>query len=102
PVEEAFARNTDGEECPVSRCYNAHQFGALASTAGFRCVYLGGYLSLTELDALDRFGARAEHDPRLAAIHREFISALTRDAAGLPLFGDKHAGIGGVYRPCHA
>ena len=51
-VYEAFSRDTDGYDCPISRCYSAEEWIALCDGAGFKTEYLGGYLSETELDTL--------------------------------------------------
>lgn len=42
-VKEAFARSTDGENCPISRCYSPEEFSAICRSAGFRVDYIGGY-----------------------------------------------------------
>ena len=44
-VEEAFARNTDGPECPISRRYRPAEFLALAHGAGFEGDFAGNNLS---------------------------------------------------------
>lgn len=97
-LEEAFSKNTDGEECPIARCYSGAQFVALCQQAGFEADFLGGYLSLHELQQLKELGPRALNDPRLAEEHRAFLRALQLDANGYPLYRGKYAGIGGVYR----
>ena len=97
-VEEAFARNTDGPECPISRCYYAEDFLSLCREAGFDAEYLGGYLSRHELRCLERSWAPAIADARLGSEHRDFLRALTFDLKGYPLFQGSHAGIGGSYR----
>lgn len=96
-VHEAFRRNTDGPECPISRSYPPEEFAALCRSAGFAVEYAGGYLSKHELDVLDRSWAKAIADPRLALEHRDFLRALTFDFAGRPMHAGRHAGIGGTY-----
>lgn len=96
--EEAFARNVDGEDCPVARCYAPEEFLALCRGAGFEVEYVGGYLSETELEALRTHRLAALADSRLPAAHRRFLSELEFDARGFPLYRGHHAGIGGVYR----
>lgn len=96
-VEEAFGRNTDGENCPIARCYSADEFIASCREAGFDCEYAGGYLSDTELSSYKKYGKKALADKRLNDEHKEFIAALTFDAEGLPRFRHHYAGIGGVY-----
>jgi ubiquinone/menaquinone biosynthesis C-methylase UbiE len=96
-VEEAFSRNTDGENCPIARCYSAEEFIASCQEAGFDCEYAGGYLSDTELNSYKKYGKKALGDKRLADEHKEFIAALTFDPEGLPHYQQHYAGIGGVY-----
>lgn len=96
-VEEAFARNTDGPDCPISRCYRSEDFLSLCRQAGFEASYAGGYLSRQELRSLEHSWAAAIADERLAPEHRDFLRSLTFDPSGLPMHGGYHAGIGGVY-----
>ena len=94
----AFSRNVDGVGCPLARCYRAEEFVAMCGAAGFRAEYVGGHLSETELQALERFRAEALGDERLAEEHRSFIRELATDERGYPKYRGKHAGVGGVYR----
>jgi ubiquinone/menaquinone biosynthesis C-methylase UbiE len=96
-LEEAFTHSTDGEDCPISRYYHSPDFVALCSQAGFETQYLGGYLSLFEIDKYKLLAVAALDDPRLAQKHKHFLYNLTWDDQKLPLFEGKHAGIGGVY-----
>jgi len=97
-VEDAFARNTDGAECPISRCYRADEFLAVCREAGFEGDFAGGYLSRRELRALESSWARALADDRLGDEHRAFLRELVFDFRGYPLYRGRHAGIGGTYR----
>jgi SAM-dependent methyltransferase len=97
-VHDAFARNTDGEQCPISRSYPAEEFVALCRDTGLEAEFVGGYLSRQELRSLERSWVAAIADERLASEHRDFLRALSFDAAGLPMHDGYHAGIGGVYR----
>ena len=97
-AEEAFARNTDGADCPISRCYRAARVhrpvlcGRLRGRVRGRLpVSTGVALARAEL-------GQAIADERLDGEHREFLRGLSFDAAGLPMHGGYHAGIGGVYR----
>ncbi len=56
-VEEAFARNTDGAACPISRCYRAEDFAAVCQGAGFEPLR-GGYLPDESCDRWKRAGWR--------------------------------------------
>ncbi|HEY3921237.1 MAG TPA: class I SAM-dependent methyltransferase [Gaiellaceae bacterium] len=97
-VEEAFARNTDGPDCPISRCYRSADFVALAESEGFGAEYLGGYFARIELDLYRDLLGLALSDDRLDRSHRDFLGALAEDDQGYPCFQGEHAGIGGVYR----
>jgi len=97
-VDDAFTRNTDGPDCPISRAYRGPDFLALCEQAGFEGRFVGGYLSRREIQSLDESWATALADERLGEDHREFLRGLTRDPVGLPTHGGYHAGIGGVYR----
>jgi ubiquinone/menaquinone biosynthesis C-methylase UbiE len=97
-VHEAFRRNTDGPECPISRSYLPSEFADLCEDAGFAVGYVGGYLSTNELRAVDQSWASAIADVRLDTEHRDFLRALTFDFASRPMYRGFHAGIGGTYR----
>ena len=96
-VHEAFRRNTDGPECPISRSYPPHEWKALCEEVGFEVDFAGGYPAKTELRALEQSWAKAIADPRLADEHRDFLRGLTFDFAGRPMHDGAHAGIGGTY-----
>ncbi|HXU87945.1 MAG TPA: class I SAM-dependent methyltransferase [Methylomirabilota bacterium] len=96
-VDEAFARNTDGERCPIARAYAPDHFLGLLEKAGFSAEFVGGYLSLHELACWTAYGTRAVGDRRLGEEHRQFLNSLDFDASGYPRHAGKHAGIGGVY-----
>ena len=97
-IEEAFARNTDGPECPIARCYSADDFLGMCRRAGFEGEAVGGYLSRRELTSLKTSWARAIADNRLAPEHGAFLRELTFDFNGFPQYRGRHAGIGGTYR----
>jgi ubiquinone/menaquinone biosynthesis C-methylase UbiE len=96
-ADEAFARNTDGPECPVSRAFRPSEFCELASEAGFEIEFLGGYFADIELDLWRSSRANAVEEPRLGDEHRDFLRQLTDDAVGYPRFEGHYAGVGGVY-----
>jgi SAM-dependent methyltransferase len=97
-LDEAFRRSTDGEDCPISRSWQAAEFIAMCDGSGFDTEYLGGYLSRHELARLNASWARAISDARLGAEHREFLRYLDFDRSGYPMRHGFHAGIGGTYR----
>jgi SAM-dependent methyltransferase len=95
---EAFRRNTDGPECPISTAYSGPEFVAICERAGFEARFAGGYLSRHELERLRASWAAAMVDDRLAEEHRTFLRELTYDIGGRPMRRGVHAGIGGTYR----
>ena len=97
PARDAFARNTDGVNCPISRCYAPEEFTALCQGLGFDAQYRGGHFSPEELESLNRYGVRAVDDERLAAVHRDFLRALRPGDRGLPAYQGYSCGVGGVY-----
>lgn len=97
-AEAAFAKNTDGVNCPIARCYKAEEFASICNRAGFQCEYLGGYLSNIELKSYQKYAKSALRESRLADEHKKFIASITFDKEGLPKHNGSHAGIGGVYR----
>jgi SAM-dependent methyltransferase len=95
-IRAAFARTTDGEDCPISRAYKPEEFCQLAAECGFRGRYLGAAVSLIEMSMLpQRFEACQRME--LAREHRKFLLALTLDARGYPLFENHYAGIDGCF-----
>lgn len=97
-VDEAFRRSTDGENCPISIAWAPDDFVGMCQKAGFTTEYLGGYISLLELDWLAKYRSAALDEPALAAEHHDFIAELATDENGYPVYRGKHAGIGAVYR----
>jgi SAM-dependent methyltransferase len=96
-IDEAFQRNTDGPECPISEAWEPADVIARCEQAGFATFFTGGYLSTWELKVLERSWARAIVDERLSDESREFLRELRMDPHGYPMRGRWHAGIGGIY-----
>jgi len=95
-VRAAFSKLTDGADCPIARVYKPNEFISLAQACGFECRFLGAAVSMTEagfmprrFDALSDFAFPREH--------RDFLSALTLDSRGLPLYHDTYAGVDACY-----
>jgi SAM-dependent methyltransferase len=97
-LEPAFARSTDGVDCPISRCYSPEEFLALVQKAGFKAQFAGGYFHELELSLLQELREQALADPRLAKEHKTFLQNLSQDQDGYPLYQGLHAGIGGIYQ----
>ena len=96
-VEEAFQKNTDGEDCPIARAYTPEAFADLCRSAGFDTEYVGGHLSKLELEVLAEHNEAAIDDERLDERHRDFLRELDYDGRGNPMWRGKHAGVGGVF-----
>jgi hypothetical protein len=96
PVREAFAKTTDGDECPISRVYRPDEFLALAADAGFEGTCTGAAVSVFEASLTPR-RFQAIMDRRLPEEHRQFLAKLEFDRFGLPLSGGRHAGVDGCY-----
>jgi len=97
-VDEAFTRSTDGPDCPVSDAWPPQRVLDLIAKAGFDGEFRGGYVNVhEEMDWLREYGDAAKADARLAAEHRRFLSELTTDVHGYPMWNGKYAGIGAVY-----
>ena len=97
PVEEAFARTTDGENCPIARCWRPADFADMCREAGFDPEFLGGYPSLHELQQIDENLESALRDERLGPDHRSFLSELEFDGEDHPIWRGKHSGVGASY-----
>jgi ubiquinone/menaquinone biosynthesis C-methylase UbiE len=95
---QAFSKNTDGEQCPIARCYAPDEFMAMCRDTNFHVDYAGGYFSSYELKLLHDLSEKALADDRLEAEHKRFLGSLVNDEAGYPQYKGKYAGIGGVYR----
>jgi SAM-dependent methyltransferase len=95
-IRTAFARTTDGPDCPIVRAYTADEFIRLVEPCGFRCRYLGAAISAFEMSLLpERFNAVMSD--RLAAEHRKFLLALRPDELGYPRYAGHVAGIDGCF-----
>lgn len=92
-LEDAFQASTDGEDCPVSRCYTQQQFTDLMMAHGFEPEGFGVAVSAWEMTLLPkRFPAIM--DSRLPERSRRFLADLTFDERGLPLARPGvHAGV---------
>jgi SAM-dependent methyltransferase len=95
--DEAFPRSTDGEDCPIARCYRPEEFVALGAASGLTGKFVGAGITLTELELLPRRW-QALADPRIAGESREFLYELTFDNRGWPRYRDEVAGVNAYYR----
>jgi SAM-dependent methyltransferase len=96
--DAAFTRMTDGPDCPISIAYRPPDWLELSRCAGFDPEYAGGYLSVLELEAVEKQGLRAIADDRLAAEHRDFLLGLRwDDGSAFPKYEGRYAGVGGTY-----
>jgi SAM-dependent methyltransferase len=95
-ARSAFARTTDGPDCPIVRAYSPEEFIQLVEPCGFRCRYLGAAVSAWEMSLLpQRYNAIMHR--RLPKEHRKFLLALQPDEAGYPRYRSHVAGIDGCF-----
>lgn len=96
-LRDAFARSTDGEDCPISRVYRPEEFVELCRAAGFAAECRGAAISMPEASLFHgRYDAIA--DRRLPAESRRFLLALEVDRFGFPTYRGRYAGVDGCYR----
>lgn len=95
-TREAFRLTTDGKECPIAKCYENNEFMEFFSKAGFTGSHVGNAMSLHELGCMyHRFDALA--DQTYPSKQRDFISNLTFDARGFPMYEGNVAGINSCF-----
>jgi SAM-dependent methyltransferase len=94
--EDAFARTTDGESCPIARCYRPDEFLALAEQAGFKAEFVGSAVSLFELKRLPMI-YDALKDQRLDRESADFLAALRFNDRLWPIHDGQVAGINGYF-----
>jgi ubiquinone/menaquinone biosynthesis C-methylase UbiE len=95
-LDQAFAKSTDGPDCPISIAYRPAEFIGRSEAVGFSARFKGAAISLWELSLLPkRFDAMM--DQRLPAESRLFLRDLTFDAHGRPLNAGVIAGVDGCY-----
>ena len=96
-VATAFSKNTDGENCPMSRCYDPDTFKSLCESEGFRCTFEGGYFTHTELNSISKYYEKALSDSRLNDNHKQFLQSLKFDKNGFPTYNNHYAGLSGIF-----
>jgi SAM-dependent methyltransferase len=96
-LKEAFARTTDGEDCPISNVYRPAEFVALAREAGLGLAFAGAAISVFEA-ALAPRRFEAVQQRKLPAESRRFLLGLELDRHGLPMHDGHYAGVDGCYR----
>ena len=95
-LEQAFARTTDGEDCPIANVYRPAEFIAAAGEAGFDAQFTGSALSMHEAKILPyRFDAI--QDRRLPEECRRFLLELTFDERAMPRYRGHGAGVDGCF-----
>jgi ubiquinone/menaquinone biosynthesis C-methylase UbiE len=96
-LEQAFARTTDGKNCPIANAYRPPDFIELAGAAGFDAEFLGAAVSMHEAKILPyRFDAI--QDRRMPEPSRRFLLELTIDHHGFPCYRGYGAGIDACYQ----
>lgn len=92
-IREAFARSTDGPNCPIARCYRYEEFAAEAKQVGLNATLRGVACSLFERKLAQQSLTDAAMDMRLEREHRAFLLGLTFDTQMNPIHQGQKAGI---------
>ncbi|CCJ47466.1 MULTISPECIES: class I SAM-dependent methyltransferase [Bordetella] len=92
PLKDAFARSTDGEDCPIANVYAPAEFIQICARNGFEATYRGAAVSMHEA-GLAPLRFPAIQDRRMPVESRKFLLGLEFDSRGLPLHNGKYAGI---------
>lgn len=100
-MRDAFARSTDGPDCPISRCYLPDEFIDLCQSAGFKSDYLGAAISAIEAQVFQTHRYNAIQNRALPAESRAFLIELEVDRRNLPIFRGDFAGIDGCFELTH-
>jgi SAM-dependent methyltransferase len=96
-IRDAFARMTDGPDCPISRVYKTGEFIDLCREAGFEAECNGNAISMYEATIFPkRF--EAIQNRSLPAESRKFLLSLAVDSYGFPTYHGRYAGVDGCYR----
>lgn len=95
-LREAFARTTDGVNCPIARVYKPQEFIDVVEPCGFKCRFLGAAVSLFETSLLPR-RFDALYQLKFAREHRDFLLALKFDEQGFPMYNGAYAGLDGCF-----
>jgi len=95
--DEAFAKSTDSDECPISRNYAPEDFMLMCRMAGFKTEFKGGYYSDFELGIYRKYYELAKVAD-ITQEHKDFLSELTLKDGFYPTYRGKYAGVGGVYK----
>lgn len=95
-TSEAFEKTTDGEFCPIARCYEPREFLAIVEAVGFRGRHKGNSFSLIEA-AIIPLIPHALMDQRLSEQHRNFLGELTYNEKNYPIHAGQIAGINACF-----
>lgn len=95
-MDAAFAKSTDGINCPFARCWSQDEFSTLAASEGLKVASYGAAISKTELELIgkipDAIASRDVNDKS-----RDFLREI-RIEDGLPMYRGQVAGIDGCYK----
>ncbi len=95
-IDEAFRKSTDGESCPISRCFTKEDFSKICERNGFMAKHLGNALSDHENMKLHLIPS-ALSDISLEKEHRNFLKRLEYDRFLRPLYQNEVAGMDACY-----
>lgn len=99
-LTDAFSKLTDGKYTPISKCYKPEEFISILDDFGFTGNLIGISISLTELISMSKINI-ALKSKLLKSEQREFLSSISFNEKGFPLYKSQVAGINGCYNFKH-
>ena len=97
---DAFSKLTDGKHVPISKCYKPEEFVSILNEFGFTGELKGVSISLTELMSLKKIYV-ALKNRSLKSEQRDFLSRISFDEKGHPIYKSQVAGINACYNFKH-
>ena len=99
-LTDAFSKLTDGKHVPISKCYKPEDFISILNEFGFTGELKGVSISLTELISLKKLYV-ALKNRALKKEQRDFLSMVSFDKKGHPIYKSEVAGINACYNFKH-
>lgn len=96
-VREAFAKLTDGPNCPISNIYTPDEFIPILNEGGFTAEFLGAGISMYEASLFFSKRYDAIVSKELSRESRKFLLDLELDHKGFPKYKGTYAGVDGCY-----
>ncbi len=98
-IEEIWTTYSDCG-APISLTYRTSEFVDICINKGFATMFIGGYISITEVDVYKRYSLEAMVNKHTLTEGKDFLRNVTLDTDGFPMHKGKYAGMGGTYLLC--